>query len=219
VADYSKIQNYAAKDSGALDANRLITGTGIDNELNAISAAIATKANTSSPTLVTPNIGVATGTSLALTNGQTIGTSLTVGTTLGVTGVITATGGVVGNLTGTASLATTATTATTAGIASNSKSTNYTCVIEDGNGFILHPISDNNARTFTIPANSSVPYPIGTALIFVNEINTVTISITSDTLMNLGDGSTGSRTLAVYGMATALKITNTKWVISGKGLT
>jgi hypothetical protein len=32
VADYSKIQNYAAKDSGALDANRLITGTGIDNE-------------------------------------------------------------------------------------------------------------------------------------------------------------------------------------------
>lgn len=31
--------------------------------------------------------------------------------------------------------------------------------------------------------------------------------------------ATGSRTLAAYGMATAVKITSTSWIISGTGLT
>lgn len=101
----------------------------------------------------------------------------------------------------------------------NSQSTAYTAVLGDANKFILHPTADNNARTFTIPANSSVAYPVGTTLTFVNEINTVTIAITSDTLMLAGAGSTGSRTLAANGMATALKVTSTKWMISGSGLT
>jgi hypothetical protein len=64
-----------------------------------------------------------------------------------------------------------------------------------------------------------VAYPIGTTLTFVNEVNTVTIAITSDTMTLMGSGATGSRTLAASGIATALKITATKWVISGSGLT
>jgi hypothetical protein len=34
-----------------------------------------------------------------------------------------------------------------------------------------------------------------------------------------GAGTTGSRTLAAYGMATAVKMTSTTWIISGNGLT
>lgn len=104
-------------------------------------------------------------------------------------------------------------------IPQNSQSTAYTAVLADNGKHILHPIGDNNARTFTIPANSSVAYPIGTCLTFVNMINTVTISITTDTLYLSGAGTTGSRTLAAYGTASAIKITSTSWIISGAGLT
>lgn len=101
----------------------------------------------------------------------------------------------------------------------NSQSANYTLVLTDSGKTILHPIADNNARTFTIPANSSVAYPIGTAITFVNLINTVTIAITTDTMYLANDGSTGSRSLAAYGVATAVKVASTTWVISGNGLT
>ena len=84
---------------------------------------------------------------------------------------------------------------------------------------LRHPTADNNARTFTIPANSSVPYPVGTVLTFINEINTVTIAITSDTLVLAAAGTTGSRTLAADGMATAIKVASTRWYISGSDLT
>jgi hypothetical protein len=100
----------------------------------------------------------------------------------------------------------------------NSQSAAYTTVIGDAQKIILHPNADNNARTFTIAANASVAYPIGTAITFVNEVNTLTIAINTDTLMWAGDGSTGSRTLAANGVATAVKITSTKWMISGAGL-
>jgi hypothetical protein len=105
------------------------------------------------------------------------------------------------------------------GIQQNSKSAAYTTVLSDANKHIYHPSSDNNARTFTIDSNANVAYDIGTAITFVNEINTVTISITADTLTLAGSGSTGSRTLAANGIATALKVASTKWVISGTGLT
>lgn len=104
-------------------------------------------------------------------------------------------------------------------IRQNSQSAAYTTVLSDGGKHIYHPSSDNNARTFTIDSNANVAYPIGTAITFVNEINTVTIAITSDTLTLQGTGTTGSRTLAANGIATALKVASTKWVISGIGLT
>jgi hypothetical protein len=106
-----------------------------------------------------------------------------------------------------------------ANLPQNSQSTAYTTVLADAQKHILHPTADNNARTFTIAANASVAYPIGTAITFVNQINTVTIAINSDTLVLAGSGTTGSRTLAANGMATALKLTSTLWMISGTGLT
>jgi hypothetical protein len=101
-----------------------------------------------------------------------------------------------------------------------SKSTAYTLVLSDAGKHILHPSADGSARTFTIPANASVPYPVGTALTFVNQngAGVVTIAIASDTMRLAGAGSTGSRTLAANGIATALKITATEWIISGGGL-
>ena len=101
----------------------------------------------------------------------------------------------------------------------NSQSASYTAVLTDAGKTILHPITDNNARTFTIPANGSVAYPIGTVLTFVNLINTLTIAINSDTMYLAGPGSTGSRTLAAYGVATAVKVTSTSWLIAGNNLT
>ena len=102
----------------------------------------------------------------------------------------------------------------------NSQSAAYTLVLTDAGKHIFHPVADNNARTFTIPANSSVAYPIGTVLTFINmAVANVTIAITSDTLTLSSAGTTGSRTLATNGSATCIKITSTGWLISGSGLT
>lgn len=173
----------------------------------------------SSPTLVTPTLGVATATSInkvAITAPAT-GSTLTVadGKTLTASNSITLAG-------------TDSTTMTFPGascnvgyleVPQNSQSTAYTAVLSDSGKHIFHPSTDNNARTFTIPANSSVEYPVGTVLTFVNMANTVTIAITSDTMYLAGAGTTGSRTLAAYGVATAIKMTSTTWMISGTGLT
>jgi hypothetical protein len=103
----------------------------------------------------------------------------------------------------------------------NSQSGAYTLVLSDAGKHILHPSADTTARIFTIPANSSVAYPVGTAITIVNQngAGIVTIAITSDTMRLAGAGTTGSRTLAANGVATALKITSTEWIISGTGLT
>jgi hypothetical protein len=102
-----------------------------------------------------------------------------------------------------------------------SKSVDYPLVLTDSGKHIFHPAADTTARTFTIPANGTVAFPIGSVLTFINEgsAGTVTIAITTDVLVLAGAGTTGSRTLAANGIATAIKITSTKWMISGSGLT
>jgi hypothetical protein len=105
------------------------------------------------------------------------------------------------------------------GMPQNSQSAAYGILASDAGKSIVHPITDNNARTFTIPANGSVAFPVGTTITFINMINTVTIAITTDTMYLAGAGTTGSRTLAAYGVATAIKVTSTSWIISGVGLT
>lgn len=105
-------------------------------------------------------------------------------------------------------------------IPQNSQSAAYTLVLADSGKHIFHPSGDANARTFTIPANSSVAYAIGTAITFINMTSqVVTIAITTDTMYLSPAGTTGSRSLAQYGSATAIKITSTNWLISGSGLT
>lgn len=102
-----------------------------------------------------------------------------------------------------------------------SKSAAYTFVAEDQNCGYLHPAADTTARIWTIPANSSVAYPVGTTLTFVNQnaAGVLTLAITTDTMRLAGAGTTGSRTLAANGIATALKLASAEWLISGNGLT
>ena len=102
----------------------------------------------------------------------------------------------------------------------SSKSAAYTTVLADSGKVIFHPSTDANARTFTIDSNANVAYPLGTAITFINMTsNVVTIAITSDTMYLSSAGTTGSRSLAQYGSATAIKMTSTTWLISGSGLT
>lgn len=105
-------------------------------------------------------------------------------------------------------------------IPQNTKSTNYTAILSDSGKQIFHPAADTTARTFTIPANDTVSYPIGTALTFINQYGAgvVTIAITTDILRMAGSSSVGNKTLSANGIATAIKVTATEWLISGTGL-
>jgi hypothetical protein len=81
-------------------------------------------------------------------------------------------------------------------------------------------IYSTSTRTATIPANANVAMPIGTTITFIAGTGaTVTIALTNDTMYLAGPGTTGSRTLAPFGIATAVKIASTTWIISGNGLT
>lgn len=104
------------------------------------------------------------------------------------------------------------------GIPINSQSAAYTTVLADAGKCIFHPSADTTARVFTIAANASVAYPVGTTIMFENDVGAgaLTIAINTDTLVLVGAaGSTGSRTLAAGGRATAVKVAATRWRISG----
>ena len=93
------------------------------------------------------------------------------------------------------------------------KSANYTLVLADAGYQIFHPATDTAARTFTIPSNASVAFPIGTVIVFVNELGAqqVTVAITTDTIVDMR-GITGSKKVNANSILTALKITATKWM-------
>jgi hypothetical protein len=108
------------------------------------------------------------------------------------------------------------------GLPQSETSTSATLAIGDAG---KHIYVTTNSQTITIPAASSVAYPIGTTLTFIAgpSATTVTIAITSDTMYLAGTGTTGSRTLAAHGMATAVKVSGLSsagvWYINGSGLT
>ena len=125
------------------------------------------------------------------------------------------------SFTGLAAAATTASTAASVGylgVPQSATAATATLVIGDAG---KHIYVNTASQTITIPANSSVAYPIGTAISFVAgpSASTVTIAINTDTLYLAGTGTTGSRTLAAHGMATAIKVAATVWYINGTGLT
>lgn len=99
----------------------------------------------------------------------------------------------------------------------NSQTTNYTTVLADSGKHIL---MNGTSITLTIDSNANVPYAVGTVISIVNTNSTsLTIAITTDTLTLANSTTTGSRTLARNGVATAIKTTSTSWIIAGAGLT
>jgi len=124
-------------------------------------------------------------------------------------------------ITGFAATATTSSTASSLGylgLPQSATNTSATLAIGDSG---KHIYVNTASQTMTIPANGTVAYPIGTTLTFIAgpSATTVSIAITTDTMYLAGTGTTGTRTLAAHGMATAVKVAATTWYINGTGLT
>ena len=97
------------------------------------------------------------------------------------------------------------------GLPQNSQTSSYTLALTDMGKHI-----SITTGGVVIPANGSVAFPVGTTIVvFNNSGSTQTISITTDTLRQAGTTNTGSRTLAVYGLATLVKVASTTWVVTG----
>jgi hypothetical protein len=213
MSDYVKSTNFATKDNlSSGNPAKIVKGTEIDTEFNNIATAISTKQDSSAAvtltgtqTLTNKTIAYADNTLTGVV-GTTATQTLTNKTISGADNTLTVDGT---NAVGFRN------------IPQNSQSAAYTLVLADAGKHIFHPSADTTARTFTIPANGSVAYVIGTAITFINQnsAGVITIAITSDTMRLAGAGTTGSRTLAANGIATAIKVTSTEWIISGTGLT
>lgn len=80
--------------------------------------------------------------------------------------------------------------------------------------------TSSTSTTMTIPANSGTPMDVGTAITVINNgTGTLTISpAVGVTLYLTGSGTTGSRSLARYGLATLIKTETDIWFISGTGI-
>jgi hypothetical protein len=101
------------------------------------------------------------------------------------------------------------------GTARNSQNADYTLTIFDAGKLISH--SSSVPHSWTVPSNSSAPFPLGTEITLSNEgSGAVTVAITSDTLR--WQSSTGSRTLAQNGLAKIIKLSDTVWRITGEGI-
>ena len=100
-------------------------------------------------------------------------------------------------------------------------SANRTTTLADAGTALVHNGADTTPRTFTIDAFATVPWDFGTTLTFINEsgAGALTIAVTTQTLRFVPAGTTGSRTLAAPGVATAIYSLNGEWLISGANLT
>lgn len=100
------------------------------------------------------------------------------------------------------------------GIPQNAKTAAYTLALGDMGKHI-----SITSGGITIPANASVAFPLGaTVVVYNNRATPQNIAITSDTLRLAGTATTGTRSLAGYGLATLIKVASTTWVISGAGV-
>jgi hypothetical protein len=128
------------------------------------------------------------------------------------------TGGVVINTVAPATTASTAASIGYLGLPQSATATTATLAIGDAG---KHIYVTTTGQTITIPANSSVAYPVGTTLTFIAgpSATTVSIAIATDTMTLVGSTTTGTRTLAANGMASAVKVAATTWYINGTGLT
>jgi len=102
----------------------------------------------------------------------------------------------------------------------NSLSAAYTLVLTDAGKALVHPEADTTARTWTIPANASVAFAVGTVLTIANTYGAgiLSLGITTDTLYLAGSSLTGTRSISSGGLATLIKVGDTTWMVSGAGV-
>ena len=103
--------------------------------------------------------------------------------------------------------------------------TGYTLTLSD-NGKVIYK-GDNTAQTWTVPANATVAFPIGTTILLDNTnggsttATTVTIAKGASVIIVRGDGvgtlgaDPATRTLARGNTATLRKVATNTWIITG----
>lgn len=160
MTDYTKSTNFASKDTLSTgNALKIVKGTEIDTEFNNIAIAVATKADLTSPTLVTPDLGtpsagvLTNATGLPLTSGVTG----TLPVANGGTGATTLTGILKGNGTS-AFTAVTAPSGTIVGTSDTQTLTNKTLTSPSLNYPILTYV---NIGGDTVMSSSGIGYDAG----------------------------------------------------------
>jgi hypothetical protein len=218
----------SALTAGTVSLTSEVTGTlPVANGGTGVTASTGTTAVvlSNSPTLVTPTLGAASATSVAAALGSVGAPSYTfTGNTN--TGIYSPAADTIAFVEGgVEALRITSTGGITSadlvdavgykGLPQNSRTASYTLALSD-----MGKMVNTTTGGVVIPANASVAFPIGSAIsIFNNSGSSQTISITTDTLRLAGTATTGSRTLAQYGLATCVKVAATTWAISGAGVT
>lgn len=174
-----------------------------------------------SPTLVTPNIGVATATSV---NGTTIPSSKTLVVTTDKLSALAATSsselaGVISDETGTGALvfgtSPTISDPKIAQLTPTVTSTNYTFGTADQGKYIL---ADNaSAQTFNIPTNASAPFAIGSSIDII-QVGAGQLTIASGggvTIYSTGATAATPKTRVRYSALTCKKVATDTWHVIG----
>lgn len=91
--------------------------------------------------------------------------------------------------------------------------TSYTLVLADAGKLVT--FNNGSAITLTIPANSSVAYPVGT-VIAVAQLGAGTLTIQGDTGVTVNGSSAGSEALAAqHATASLTKLASDEWLVTG----
>ena len=203
--DVLRINSTAATDAGVGNvAMAQIRTTALENQTTTAQGSSITFTVTPVGSSAASRVDVA---NITVANGVTA-TKFTTSGTITATGNITA-----GNLIATGGISDSV--GSVRSLPQNGKSTNYTLQSTD-NGQMINVTSGN----ITVPANVFVS-PFGQIVsIFNNQNASNAIVQGSGVTMRLaGTASTGSRTLARYGVATVICVAANTFVISGAGLT
>ena len=101
----------------------------------------------------------------------------------------------------------------------NKQNTNYQFALTDRGKHVYH--DDGNPYNYTVPANATTPFSIGTAITVINNgVGVITVVAAGGvTLRQAGAGGSGNRAMAQYGEATLVKVDTNVWFINGVGLT
>jgi hypothetical protein len=103
------------------------------------------------------------------------------------------------------------------GIPVNPQPNDYTIVKHDQNKLILHPESDNVVRIYTIPTDAQLNLPLWATITFVNESQADLLVNTQATMYLAWSSFSGERTIKTNWMATAVKTSSDRWIISWIG--
>lgn len=89
---------------------------------------------------------------------------------------------------------------------------NYTAVLADADDYIRMNLA--GAGTFTVPANASVAFPVGTRL-YVEQRGAGVVTITPDTGVTIRSRGSVYNTGGQYAVAALVKVDTDTWVLSG----